>query len=234
MALPLLEKSSNSSLKGQFAEKSRFKSSTLDHDPTQYDFPQNFGEVVKGIYRSSFPHAWHLPALRKLGLKTIITLVEEPFTTAHSNFLTENGIAHHRILIQANKDPAVKTPDHIIVKVLEILLNKANHPVLVHCNKGKHRTGCIVGCFRKLQNWDIDDVITEYLNYSFPKSRPLDEKFIRSFDESQLAYLAQISDVASWQVPTNPKFLIEPKELEHSPKRRIHSSLSELSMPDYD
>ena len=25
-----------------------------------------------------------------------------------------------------------------------------NHPMLVHCNKGKHRTGCLIGCFRKV------------------------------------------------------------------------------------
>lgn len=26
-----------------------------------------------------------------------------------------------------------------------------NHPLLIHCNKGKHRTGCLVGCFRKVR-----------------------------------------------------------------------------------
>ena len=38
-----------------------------------------------------------------------------------------------------------------IGEALSILIDKRNHPVLVHCNKGKHRTGCLIGCMRKLQ-----------------------------------------------------------------------------------
>ena len=25
--------------------------------------------------------------------------------------------------------------------------------MLIHCNKGKHRTGCLIGCIRKIQRW---------------------------------------------------------------------------------
>lgn len=55
-------------------------------------------------------------------------------------FVKENGIAHHRILVQANKDPAVKIPDSVMCRILELLLDKSNHPILVHCNKGKVST----------------------------------------------------------------------------------------------
>jgi tyrosine-protein phosphatase SIW14 len=34
--------------------------------------PENFGEIVQGIYRSSFPLPSNLPALKALGLKTIM------------------------------------------------------------------------------------------------------------------------------------------------------------------
>jgi hypothetical protein len=67
------------------------------------------------------------------------TLVEGDYTQDHQVFLKENGIEHRRILILANKDPTVRTPDHVVNRVLEIILNKANHPLLLHCNKGKVR-----------------------------------------------------------------------------------------------
>ncbi|KAK1139037.1 tyrosine-protein phosphatase siw14 [Aspergillus melleus] len=181
------------------------------------ELPANFGEVVKGIYRSAFPHPWNLPSLKPLGLKTIVTLVEEPYTASHMRFLEENGIAHFRIPIQANKEPAVKTPDHVVVGILEILLNKANHPVLVHCNKGKHRTGCVVACFRRLQGWELRDALSEYRNYSWPKSRVLDEKFIREFDESRLVPSARISGAALWQSNKPP----EQKERNGKPPRHL-------------
>ncbi|PLN78873.1 tyrosine phosphatase family-domain-containing protein [Aspergillus taichungensis] len=192
--------------------------------------PDNFAEVVKGIYRSSFPLAENLEALQELGLKTIITLVEESYTTSHLKFLNDNGISHFRIIIPPNKDPKVKVSDTDLDKILGVLLNKANHPVLIHCNKGKHRTGCVVACFRRLQGWALQDVIDEYLKYSMPKSRALDVSFIGMHDLSRLSQLAQRSGVASWA----PSTLHLKKQSEHnereqiSPNRRIYASRSEV------
>lgn len=65
------------------------------------------------------------------------TLVEEPYTACHVKFLNDNGIAHVRRILPANKVPEITMSDADLDYVLGILLNKANHPVLVHCNKGK-------------------------------------------------------------------------------------------------
>ncbi|KAG9450936.1 hypothetical protein H6P81_010901 [Aristolochia fimbriata] len=32
-------------------------------------------------------------------------------------------------------------------------LDVRNHPLLIHCKRGKHQTGSLVGCLRKLQNF---------------------------------------------------------------------------------
>ncbi|PLB54418.1 hypothetical protein P170DRAFT_442520 [Aspergillus steynii IBT 23096] len=215
--LPLTESTANGSPGVQNERQTYRVTSSMEPELLHSELPSNFGEVVKGIYRSAFPHPWNLPALRHLGLKTIVTLVDEPYTASHTTFLEENGIAHFRIPIPANKDPAIKTPDHIMIGILEILLNKANHPVLVHCNKGKHRTGCVVGCFRKLQGWELRDVLGEYLSYSWPKSRALDEKFIEAFDASGLRSLTRTTGAALWQ-PTKPS---EQKERKEKPQRHL-------------
>jgi tyrosine-protein phosphatase SIW14 len=34
--------------------------------------------------------------------------------------------------------------------------------MLIHCDKGNHRTGCVVGCLRKLQRWSIASITNEY------------------------------------------------------------------------
>lgn len=65
------------------------------------------------------------------------TLVEEPFPQNHLDFLKENDINHHCIPFIANKDVSVKTPDGVVNTILRIMLDKANHPMLIHCNKGK-------------------------------------------------------------------------------------------------
>ncbi|OJJ53150.1 hypothetical protein ASPSYDRAFT_62318 [Aspergillus sydowii CBS 593.65] len=201
MAHPLTNKTTNSTDETKQAEKPVIRVSPLESeepDVGQSELPANFGEVAKGIYRSAFPQSWNLPALKVLKLRTIITLVEEPFPQNHLDFLKENDINHHCIPFIANKDVSVKTPDGVVNTILRIMLDKANHPMLIHCNKGKHRTGCVTGCFRKLQGWEKQDIVDEYIRFSRPKQRPLDEAFIEAFDPSNLSHLAQTCGAKSW------------------------------------
>lgn len=63
-----------------------------------------------------------------------------------------------------------------------------NHPILIHCNKGKHRTGCLVGCLRKFQRWSYTSIFDEYRTFSNPKSRAMDQQFIELFDTRKIVY----------------------------------------------
>ena len=38
-----------------------------------------------------------------------------------------------------------------------------HHPILIHCQKGNHRTGCLVGCMRRLMNWSLTSIQAEYV-----------------------------------------------------------------------
>ncbi|OAV93025.1 hypothetical protein PTTG_02825 [Puccinia triticina 1-1 BBBD Race 1] len=75
-------------------------------------------------------------------------------------------------------------PEDKIRLALRQVLDVRNHPMLIHCNKGKHRTGCLVGCLRKLQHWSSTAIFDEYRRYAFPKSRNMDQQFIELFDHS--------------------------------------------------
>jgi len=57
-----------------------------------------------------------------------------------------------------------------------------NYPLYVHCNQGRHRTGCVIACLRKIQRVPIEDIIAEYRAYANPKARPGDIDLIRAFD----------------------------------------------------
>ena len=62
---------------------------------------------------------------------------------------------------------------------------KGGHLILsktcIHCNKGKHRTGCLVGCLRKVQHWALSSIFDEYIRHSSPKQRQMDQQFIELF-----------------------------------------------------
>ena len=71
--------------------------------------------------------------------------------------------------------------------------------MLIHCNKGKHRTGCLIGCLRKLQDWSLTTIFDEYRRFSFPKSRSMDQEFIELFDVNMVWDLLQHEGPTSWQ-----------------------------------
>ena len=46
----------------------------------------------------------------------------------------------------------------------------------------QHRTGCLVGCLRKFQNWCLSSVFEEYQHFAGVKSRITDLRFIETFE----------------------------------------------------
>ncbi|RPB05081.1 protein-tyrosine phosphatase [Choiromyces venosus 120613-1] len=149
--------------------------------------PANFSMVGNSgfVYRSSFPKPENFPYLQKLKLKTIITLVSDTHPAENNEFMRQNGIKHYQIAMPGKKVPFVNSefPDEKILTALRIILDRRNHPILIHCNKGKHRTGCVVGCLRKVQAWSLTLIFDEYRRFAGHKSRALDQLKIELFRE---------------------------------------------------
>ncbi len=152
--------------------------------------PVNFQTIAPGLYRSSYPQAPHFLELEKLNLKAIVTLVPQALPEDYSKFIGKHGITHHHVPILANKDPEIYTQDEVVYKVLELMLDSSNYPMLIHCNKGKHRTGCITASFRRVTGWTFEACVAEYEKYSKPKDRALDKAFIERFNPLPLKPLA--------------------------------------------
>lgn len=177
--------------------------------------PVNFGAVEDSrIFRSSYPDPKNYPFLESLGIRTIMfvphpltsppalpprrltnatrsTLVPEPLPPTYYSFITTHNIRHFQTHVPANKDGQINMTPATIAEVLAIIMNRAHHPILIHCNRGKHRTGCVIACFRLTQGHSLDVAIREYRDYASPKCRPDDERFIASFDPTTVKAFAQ-------------------------------------------
>lgn len=160
--------------------------------------PDNFAMVNSHVYRSSFPKKKHFPFLRTLGLRSVLTLILEEYPETNSTFLDQNGITFFQFGIPGNKEPFVSIPTDKITAALMTILDRRNHPILIHCNKGKHRTGCLIGCLRKLQQWSLTTIFDEYRRFSWPKSRSMDQEFIELYDESAVWRDVDIRWLPKW------------------------------------
>jgi len=98
--------------------------------------PINFGVVVPGkIYRSSWPMIEDFQYLETLQLQTVISLVKKDLTPDFKGFLKNNQIQHKVIDMPGTKK--VDITQELMQSIMEVVLDEANHPILIHCNHGK-------------------------------------------------------------------------------------------------
>ncbi|CAO3582058.1 unnamed protein product [Absidia cylindrospora] len=166
--------------------------------------PENFNMVCQHVYRSSFPKKKHFRFLEKLKLKSVLTLILEDYPEQNMKFLEEQGIQFLQFGIAGNKEPFVQIPEDKISAALAAILDKRNHPILIHCNKGKHRTGCLIGCLRKAQHWSHTSIFDEYRRFSHPKSRSMDQQFIELYDANQVWPLVDRRYLPDWPTLGDP------------------------------
>ena len=146
--------------------------------------PPNFSKVSKGIYRSSCPRLQNHEFLKNLGVKSIVYFVPGDYPEENKEFLSSQNINLFHFPTKGNKADR-KMPEEVVVNALRCISNPENHPVLVHCRQGKHRTGTVVGCLRKLQNWPLQRILSEYLHFANDKPRIHDQNYIATFDHTK-------------------------------------------------
>ncbi|TMW91742.1 hypothetical protein EJD97_013953 [Solanum chilense] len=147
--------------------------------------PLNFAMVDYGVFRSGFPDTANFAFLQTLDLRSIIYLCPERYPEDNVEFLNANGIRLFQFAIEGSKEPPlVNIPEETIKEALKVVLDEKNRPLLIHCKRGKHRTGSLVGCLRKLQKWCLTSIFDEYQRYAAEKARVSDLRFMESFDIS--------------------------------------------------
>ena len=89
------------------------------------------------------------------------------------------------ISIPANKEPFGRVSKSAVQECLRVMRDASNRPLLVQDDKGKHRTGLIVGCYRKSLGWSLAPIFHEYERFTKGSVRLLDFEFIEEFQEDQ-------------------------------------------------
>nr|KAJ3422082.1 hypothetical protein HK105_001255 [Polyrhizophydium stewartii] len=138
--------------------------------------PLNFAMVEPGVYRSGYPNKKNFPFLKKLGLKSVMYICEDDYTDENLRFWDETGVRVFHVRVAGNKEPFGEIDEADIADALSKVLSVDNQPILLHCNKGKHRVGCLVGCLRKLQRWSLAAIFDEYRRFSGSKMHIADQE----------------------------------------------------------
>lgn len=139
------------------------------------DILPNFHKVSAFLYRGGEPKKEGIARLKEINIKTIIDLDEDLFNIINPSevkreqqWAEEAGIRFKHIPLHPLKVPKPKQVD----KALSVILNPANHPVYLHCDRGTNRTGFIVGAYRvKAEGWSPEQAYKEMVRLGFYRYR---------------------------------------------------------------
>ncbi|CDK29365.1 unnamed protein product [Kuraishia capsulata CBS 1993] len=172
----------------QFQEMSRPQL----HLPEPLTPPLKYNAVQPGLFRGAYPRPINYRFLASLGLRTIVSLTPEPISETTDAklfaFCEEHGV--QRIHIECSsggskkgKKRAIAIDYAAICKAIEIVIDRDNEPVYVHCINGGQITSLFVACLRKLSFWSSIAIFNEFINYSVTINHN-DRVFIENFEAS--------------------------------------------------
>lgn len=145
--------------------------------------PFRYCLIDDGLYRGAHPSLKNMRFMRRLKLRTILSLIPE--ASGPSRDLREYCEAEQVRLIwhQVDKynDGFSHTPQ-LVASILSQLIDPRNHPLFMHCRDGGHNTGLVVMCLRRLQNWSLPTIYDEFVRYTKSNEISFQEKqFVESF-----------------------------------------------------
>jgi tyrosine-protein phosphatase SIW14 len=141
----------------------------------------NFSMVCPGVYRSGYPTKKNYSFLCALRLRSILYLCPEDYAESNLKFCEDNGIHVLRFPTEGNKEPFNDISEPLMHRILGAICDTRNLPLLIHCNKGKHRTGTVVACLRHLQGWSLVSIFEEYKRFASDKARVGDQQYVELY-----------------------------------------------------
>jgi hypothetical protein len=148
-----------------------------------YTHAKRLREVVAGkFYRSGcMTVPGFREAIQRYGIRTIINLMDEwPDPDLYCAYFCGSRLKESELCKELNvnyiflpvdilnRNAAPGRRPEAIEKFLEIMDNPANHPVLLHCKAGLHRTGCLAAVYRmEYGGWTNAEALRELKHMGF-------------------------------------------------------------------
>ena len=147
------------------------------------------------LYRSGQCRGVGLDYLKHKGIKTIINLRSpgKAGSIKEKEFATLNGINYVNETIGIDMAAMYKVADLF----LEIMNDPKNLPVLVHCSRGKERSGIMSAIYLiEKEGWSRKDALAETFRLGLTEGRmPLAEAFLLEYDTKKHAEHKELKEV---------------------------------------
>jgi len=160
------------------------------------------------LWRSGQPNALGLRVAYWAGVKTILCLRDgdDAETKAEEEFAKSHGM----LFIQNQLRYSGQNLDEAVPRFLEVVSDARRQPVLVHCSRGKERTGICAAVFRmEFDGWTNEQALEEMYALGFDRDTlPELERYVASYrpqERSGPPAVAAGSPYPATPTPTEPQ-----------------------------
>jgi tyrosine-protein phosphatase SIW14 len=170
-----------------------------DQKEARYKELPNFHLVNSNLYRGGQPEKGGLGQLKKLGIKTIISLRDDDERARAEKAEAESmGFRYFNIPFASFDRPSDKAVD----EVLKLIDTQENSPLFIHCKRGSDRTGTVIAIYRiEHDRWDSEKAKAEAKRYGMGFWQVGMKDYIHDYYDRK----AQRSSDASSTATTKPK-----------------------------
>jgi hypothetical protein len=116
-----------------------------------------FSQVEVDLFRGGYPKERNIGFLKRLQLKTILSLTPNPI-----DLLQQVNCIHIKI-----DKPKENIPISFqkMNQILQIVLDNNAYPLYIHCLDGQLITSIVLMCLRKLMGWDMNSIRGESIRF---------------------------------------------------------------------
>jgi tyrosine-protein phosphatase OCA1 len=152
--------------------------------------------------------------LQTLDLKSVVYLSLDPPGQIFQEFLKEHQIELKQMTGGEKTNVGQRISEQLILGSLRVILDPDSYPLVVMCNLGRHRTGTVIGCLRRLQKWSLSAIFEEVRRFTGSQSSPTHEQFIELFDTDLIELPRDVERLPFRILGSSPK---EPGEERRTP-----------------
>ncbi|ETO05887.1 Tyrosine phosphatase family protein [Reticulomyxa filosa] len=190
---------------------------------------------MESIYRGAYPTLVNFTFLKRLHLKSMISIIPETVTRDLQSFCKDNNIRNYVFKVKQYDEAQLHLTYEIVSQVLSLLMNSDNLPAYLHCLDGAHYTGLIIACLRRLQHWNFHTCIwPEYLSYISEIDNgevEMHETWCQRY-QGCVTFPWNLQNVPSWFFPSWIRS--EQAKLRHQSSSSSSSSSSSFSSSSFD
>lgn len=132
---------------------------------------KRFFELSPSLYRGAVPSARDLPILAECGIRCIVDFQVRP-NPGERESAERLGIRYLHVPWTAHLHRALSFHyvHTVSIRFLDILAERTNLPVYVHCYHGRERTGTMIAVYRMaIENWSYEKARDEMLGFGVNK-----------------------------------------------------------------